>query len=199
MLRGAAFNGAAAASAAANKGVKIILKASSSQAGTSFLRDLGDDLARGKVDLRFGQGLSARLQGDGNRNRFFAFSYAFAFVDIEYADIGDESAIGRGSGLHNVGGIHGLVADESKVALHRHEFRNFELRFGLCGPQFRRRYVIEDELETSDRPLGAEVFEGAGMELADGTNDIFWPQLDRRRTDGMKPRRPAWDEAQTIQ
>src|ERR1700741_1482299 len=176
MLRGAAFDGPETVIRAAVKRTKgIVLKASSSEACAGFPRDLGNDFAGSGINLGLGQSLFARLQGNRNPDRFLSFRYASAFIDVEHADIGDEHALGRGRSFHNVGGLDALISQESEVALHRHKFGKFELRFGLCGPQFRRRYVIENELDCSSWRLGAHGFEGAGMELPEGAYDIFWP------------------------
>src|SRR5450631_388782 len=195
MLRGAAFEQAGAAIKAAVKILfKISRKALSSEARAGFLGDFGDDLAGGGIDLGLGQGLLARLQGDGYGDRFLTFRYGLAFIDIKNADVRDECASARDGGLYDVGRLHRTVDEEGEVALHGHEFRKFEFRFGFCGPQFRRWYVIEEQLETGGRPLGAKGFEGARMDLAKRANDIFWPKLDRRGAAGMKPRWSAGND-----
>src|SRR5208283_359069 len=198
MLRGAAFKQAGAAIKAAAKTLcKINRKTSSSEARAGFLGYLGDDLACGGIDLGLGQGFFARLQGDRYSDRFLAFRYALAFIDIEDTYVRDERAFARGSGLDDVGCLYRSIDQEGKIALHGHELRKFELRFGSCEPQFRRRYVIKKQFETSNRPLCADGFESARMDLAKRANDIFWPKLNRGGAAGVKPGGTAGDKLDT--
>ena len=179
------------------KASRIVLKVLSSEARASFLFNFGDDLASCGVNLGLCQGFFTRLQGNESGNRFLPFGYPRAFIIIEDADMSDERVFSRRSGLYDIGRFHALIGQESEVTLRGHKFRKYELQFGPCGPQFRRRYVIEKQLKTSDRLLCSHGFEGAWMELPKRAYDIFWPQLDRGRPEGMEPWRSAGNELQT--
>src|SRR5579875_1121914 len=198
MVRGAAIKEAGAAIKAAAKTLcKTNRKASSSEARAGFLGNFCDDLARSCINFSLGQGLFARLQGDGYGNRFLIFRNALAFIDIENADLGDERTFARRSGLHNISGLHRPVDQEGEVALHGHELRKFKLRFGSCEPQFRRWYVIKKQFKPGNRPLGSDGLESARMDFAKRPDDIFWPELNCGGTARMEPGGPAGDELET--
>jgi hypothetical protein len=143
----------------------MVLKVLSSEARASFLFNFGDDLASCGVNLGLCQGFFTRLQGNESGNRFLPFGYPRAFIIIEDADMSDERVFSRRSGLYDIGRFHALIGQESEVTLCGHKFRKYELRFGPCGPQFRRRYVIEKQLKTSDRPSDPAASRVRGLEL----------------------------------
>src|SRR2546429_1186132 len=139
---------------------------SCAQRAAGLLRHVGDDLRRHRVDFLVGHGLFARLDRHRDRDRFLAVVDALAFIDVEYADIGDQLLVDALRGAHDVAGLDAAVDDEGKIARHRLERGKFEQRFGARRLLLRLGYAIEDHLESHQRSIGTERLERPGTQLA---------------------------------
>ena len=139
----------------------------SPQRRARLARHLRDDLFGHRLDLGVGERSFARLQGHRDGDRFSALGNAGTFVDVEDANVGDETAVGGLGRLDHVGGFHRTVDDEGEIPLDRHEFGEFELFLHLGGLGLRRRKFVEDDLRRDERPLGAEGVENLRMQLAE--------------------------------
>ena len=91
------------------------------QHAAGALGHFGDDLACQRLDLFVGHGLFARLDRDGDRDRFLARLDALAFIDVEHGHAGDQLLVDILRRAHEVGGLHACVDDEREVARHRLE------------------------------------------------------------------------------
>ena len=161
------------------------------QHAAGALADLGDDLGRQRVDLRLGHGLVARLDRHRDGDRLLAGLDALALVDVEHRDAGDQLAVHRLRGAHDVGGLHRAIDHEGEVARHRLERRQLQHGLGARRLGLALGDAFENDLEGDQRALGVERLQRARMQLAEMAEHVLRADLDGAGAAGMEPGRPA--------